>query len=156
MTSAKEVPYLYNIPVDLNNNFKLPEHGSDELMHYITNLKTRDNKLIGQKAIENIPIKDINLVLNKINPRIGPELINQVSILRHALAYNRLANRICEQCGDKNDIIKLMICEDCCLSWYCSKECQVKHWNTHQLRCCNEYGPLDKGYQAIFMGKIDK
>ena len=86
-----------------------------------------------------------------IDNSILQEKINKAAMMA---TFNLLANRICEQCGDKSDITRLSICGSCALAWYCSKECQEKHWPTHKLRCCKKDGPLNKGYQAMAICKM--
>ena len=143
------VPDLYKIPHE-KDGFKLPPHGSQELLYYITWLRTQDNQLLFEKAYKNIPNSDVDLILNTTKE---PSTEQERTKLSQMLAFNRLANRICENCGDKKDITKLSICNDCGLAWYCSKVCQINHWDTHKLRCRNVDGPLDKGFQAIALVK---
>lgn len=76
--------------------------------------------------------------------------------LRLCLVVNRLNNPICECCGNKSDVSKLLICKHCCLSWYCNDACSEAHFNVHKLRCCKKDGPLDLGYQQIAMLKVDE
>ena len=139
------VPKLYKIPHE-RDGLKLPPHGSQELLYYITWLRTEDNQLLFEKAYKNIPNSDVDYLLNVTKE---PSTQQERTKLSQMLAFNRLANRICENCGDKKDITKLSICNDCGLAWYCSKECQTNHWDIHKLRCCKPDGPLDEGYQAI-------
>lgn len=96
-------------------------------------------------AINNLPRADINYVTN-ISGSFNPNT-------RLLLTFNRLVNPICECCGNKEDITKLMICNRCCLSWYCNKACATSHHETHKLRCCKSDGPLDEGFQKIVMFK---
>lgn len=157
--SESDVPELFDIPVA--TGFKLPEHGSRELLEYIVSLTTPDGNSLFMKASYYIPTVDILKVVSTIarhNKESHTEELTKEKSLEIAqqLCFNRLANRICENCGDKSNIIKLQICQNCCLSWYCNKECQRNHWNKHKLRCCNRNGPLDDGYQAIMMLEIDK
>jgi hypothetical protein len=140
-------PDLYKIPHE-TSSFRLPEHGSPELVNYISNLTLGNGDNLQATSASNIPIADINKVLpymeaDDTSPRDKCVKVAQI------LAFNRLANRICEECGDKSELTALSICSDCALSWYCSKECQGKHWDTHKLRCCKRTGPLDTGYQCI-------
>ena len=107
------------------------------------------------KGVSNIPIKDITTITDNMTDSDGKphEKIMKASQM---LAFNLLTNRICESCGYKDIPIKLSICSNCVLSWYCSKECQRRHWDTHKLRCCNRQGPLDTGYQQINLNEIFK
>ena len=139
------IPKLYNIPV--SENFILPDHGSHELFQYITNIKINNENLF-MKGFNNIPSTDIQYVFNITKEPLTEENINKVKCW---LVFNRLANRICEKCGDKKDIIKLQICSECCLSWYCSEKCQYEDWNRHKLRCNKPDAPLDQGYQKIVL-----
>ena len=105
------------------------------------------------KGVNNLPLKDIEKVFNITSEGEEPTQ-EKVTHLAQMLTFNLLANRICEQCGDKRDLTKLSICGSCALAWYCSKECQERHWSTHKLRCCKKDGPLNTGYQAIAMVKM--
>ena len=144
------IPKLYKIPHE-KDGFRLPPPGTQELLYYITWLRIDDNKLLFERAFKNVPKADIDLLINKTKETEGEIVDIEKKRLQYAqmLAFNILANRICDHCGDKKDITKLSICSDCALSWYCSKECQQRHLNTHKLRCCQPDGPLDRGYQAI-------
>jgi len=140
-------PDLYKIPHE-TSSFRLPEHGSPNLVLYISNLTTAGGGNLLVTAASNVPIADINKVLPYMEAD-DTSPIDKCAKVAKMLAFNRLANRICEECGDKSDLTALSICSDCALSWYCSKECQRQHWDTHKLRCCKRTGPLDTGYQAI-------
>lgn len=53
--------------------------------------------------------------------------------------------RFCNQCERVAEGIE--ICNGCCRVWYCSQECQLKHWPTHKSLCtvcfnCDK--PLDR------------
>ena len=39
----------------------------------------------------------------------------------------------CQACGVKNQVMKR--CTRCKAVFYCSRECQVKHWQTHKFLC---------------------
>ena len=39
----------------------------------------------------------------------------------------------CQACGVKNQVMKR--CTRCKVVFYCSRECQVKHWQTHKFLC---------------------
>ena len=145
------LPNLFKIPHEIPG-FKLPPHGSQELIWYIEWLKMENGESLLLKGINNLPSIDIHTILElmKNDPKPLQEKINQSAMM---CTFNLLANRICEQCGDKSDITQLSICGSCALAWYCSKECQEKHWPTHKLRCCKKDGPLNKGYQAIAVCK---
>jgi hypothetical protein len=146
------LPKLYKFPHE-TPGFKLPPHGSQELMWYLNWLKLEDNEPFVLKAVNNLPEADTEVLLNvmKDDPQPLEEKRKQAALM---CTFNLLANRICEQCGDKSDITQLSICNSCALAWYCSKECQEKHWPTHKLRCCKKDGPLNKGYQAIAFCKL--
>lgn len=144
------IPYLYKIPHE-KPGFQLPPQ--PYLIQYISSLSMENGENLFIKAVNNMPNKDIQLVVEKMtddNRIPAEEKVNKAASM---LTFNLLANRICEECGDKSDITKLSICGSCALAWYCSKECQEKHWSKHQLRCCNKDGPLNDGYQAIAFAK---
>lgn len=80
-----------------------------------------------RRAMENIPQCDIEEVRKRPSPFTKPD-----DQLCYALAYIRWINKICDQCGYKEDPPILKRCMKCCLSFYCSKECQRKHWDEHK------------------------
>jgi len=95
-----------------------------------------------QKALENVPQADIDLVKNQ-RATLSDEQIIQ------ALVRNRWNHKICDACGDKQQPNKLKHCARCCLAFYCSVECQKKGWKEHKTRCGNKQGPLDNGFQKL-------
>lgn len=141
-------PELYKFPHEINT-FHIPNHGTPELVNYVLSLQLNDGTSVIQRGMANLPDADVNIIM--------PYMENKNDMqARASLTINRLTNRICEKCGDKSDIRCLMICKDCCLSWYCSKRCQESDWERHMLRCCRPGGPLDTGYQGIAIMEIDK
>ena len=84
---------------------KLPPHGSQELLYYITWLRTEDNQLLFEKAYKNIPNSDVDYLLNVTKE---PSTQQERTKLSQMLAFNRLANRICENCGDKKRYYKII------------------------------------------------
>ena len=141
------VPDLYKIPHEVPG-FKLPPHGTQELIWYINWLKMENGDSLLMKAINNLPHADVEKIVPLMvdDPKPLHEKVQQAAMM---CTFNLLSNRICEQCGDKSDIVRLSLCGSCALAWYCSKECQEKHCPTHKLRCCKPDGPLNNGYQAI-------
>ncbi|HIE85112.1 MAG TPA: zinc finger MYND domain-containing protein [Dehalococcoidia bacterium] len=146
------VPDLYKIPNETSSS-RLPEHGSQELIQYLTTLTFADGDNLFMRGVSNMPVVDISMITSRMTDGDGPEN-ERVMKAAQMLTFNRLANRICEECSYKNTLTNLSICSDCALAWYCSKECQTRHWNTHKLRCCKRHGPLDDGYQAIVLAKV--
>mgnify|MGYP001159973967 CR=1 FL=1 len=148
----EKIPELYKFPTE-TDDFELPNHGTQEMVVYLLNLKFSGNDYVINKAIRNLPDADTEKLYNVIkdsDPRSKEAIINDV---RPKLVFNLLANRICESCGYKTDVRKLSLCKDCGLAWYCNKSCQKKHWNTHKKRCCKKDGPLDEGYQRIALAR---
>ena len=43
--------------------------------------------------------------------------------------------RLCESCGAQDCDKALMQCARCSVAYYCSKDCQVRHWKEHKPRC---------------------
>ena len=146
-----ELPKLYHFPNE-TDEFIMPEFGSAESVDYIVSLKLENGQQIFAKGVHYLPTADVRKVCDQVPAIDMTQDIHEQKIL-HGLVFNRLSNRICESCGNKRDIRKLSICEGCCLSWYCSKECQTRHWPIHKQRCCVKDGPLDTGYQQIVLLK---
>ena len=94
-----------------------------------------------RKAVSNVPDADVRVI-----QQMSTEKMTTDDYLRTMLAFNRWANRICDQCWDKSDLSKLRACSECALAFYCSTECKEKASVKHAERCCNRAGPLDDGY----------
>lgn len=157
------IPTLHNITCE--DGFILPPHGP-ELINYIAQLyipckdNSSDVESLLHRAICNVPVADVELVMDHINkhsllsvesPKSPDKLKEQCTI---QVALIRLSNRICEHCGDKSNILRLQLCSECALSWYCNSTCQAAHWDTHKRRCCQVNGPLDMGYQQLAFVKL--
>lgn len=147
----EEIPQLHTIGT--KDEFELFDIGSRELIDYIMT-HTINNECLINKAMVNVPINDINLIAEHIAHSENKELDEQFlkdnyNDIIFQIIITRLSYRVCEHCGNINKPSELKICGDCCLSWYCNKECQKAHWSIHKLRCCNRKGPLDEGYQKI-------
>lgn len=105
-------------------------------------------------AMENVPHADVKLIKdfltsqNQINQNNDDEL-------RAIVVNTRWENRICEQCGNKQEVEDLKRCTRCYLAFYCNSQCQRAHWEIHKLRCGKLDGPLDTGYQAMKFLKIE-
>lgn len=147
------IPDLYKIPHE-TSLYRVPEHGSQELIQYITTLRLTDGENLFMRGVSKMPVKDITIITDRMTDEDGTEK-ERVMKAAQMLTFNRLTNRICEECSYKNTLTNLSICSGCALAWYCSKECQTRHWNTHKLRCCKRDGPLDDGYQAIVLAKVE-
>ena len=147
------VPDLYKIPNETSSS-RLPEHGSQELIQYITTLTFANGENLFMRGVSKMPVVDISMITSRMTDGDGPANERDMKAAQ-MLTFNRLANRICEECSYKKTLTNLSICSGCALSWYCSKECQTRHWNTHKLRCCKSDGPLDTGYQAIVLAKVE-
>ena len=148
------IPDLYKFPNETSSTV-LPEHGSQELINYITTLRFANGENLFMKGVSNLPIKDISTITERMTDEDGPQK-ERVMKAAQMLTFNLLANRICEGCGDKTNVTNLSICSNCAIAWYCSKRCQTQHWDTHNLRCCKRDGPLNTGYQAIVLAKVNK
>jgi len=115
---------------------------------YVTSLAINDRKVLVHAA-GSIPRKDVQLVEKHIP--VQSNLANSADPhfdISLQLAFVRLGNPICSHCGKKDK--PLMLCQDCCLDWYCDTKCQKSHWSKHRERCCNLGGPLAVNeYQSI-------
>jgi hypothetical protein len=149
---SMSIPDLYKIPNETSST-RLPDHGSPELIKYITTLKFANSENLFMKGVSNLPVKDISTITDRMTDDDGPPQ-ERIMKATQMLTFNLLTNRICEGCGDKSIVTNLSICSSCALAWYCSKECQTQHWDTHKLRCCNRQGPLDTGFQTIVIAQI--
>lgn len=94
--------------------------------------------------------------LNFVIPRAEVEYLRHVVgperddlQLYATIAFNRLANKICSQCGNKTDVSRLIECSECQLTHYCNRECMDQHATTHQRWCCQPDGKRDSGYLQV-------
>jgi hypothetical protein len=46
---------------------------------------------------------------------------------------------VCECCHKNERQVMLLRCSSCRTVWYCSKECQQKHWKSHRQTCGSEW-----------------
>lgn len=132
------LPNLFKFPHEIDSFF-IPKD-----INYIYSLTYDDGTNVFKKGLLNLPLNDINYLLNL-------NISKNYELLRENLVINLLSNRICENCGNKDNIKKLLICVKCSLAWYCSISCQTEHYSTHILRCNNINGPLNEGYQKILV-----
>ncbi len=51
-------------------------------------------------------------------------------------AYEKHLKKSCAFCGESN---KLTRCKNCKRGYYCSVDCQKKHWPTHKVNCKNPF-----------------
>lgn len=56
------------------------------------------------------------------------------SVMYHACIHT---HRFCAECGTPEFVLPrpLSACGRCCISWYCSKECQSNAWEEHKKFC---------------------
>ena len=142
-----KIPDLFEIQTP--PNFKLPSYGSPELIEYLITIEIEKDNLLYLRGVDNLPNSDIEFLMKKTGIELTKKNNEKIRHLAQCLVFNRLSKRICDYCGKQEDNLK--ICKNCCLSWYCSTDCQKKHWDIHKLRCCNINGPLDEGYQKILL-----
>jgi hypothetical protein len=101
------------------------------------------------KHYQNIPNCDVLYVEQKIGKQLPPEEKQDVKLV---LAYNRFSNRICNrfQRGCTNGTRdKVIACETCALTFWCSDTCNNKDFATH--RCLDnrlDDGPLQIAFLA--------
>jgi NADH pyrophosphatase NudC (nudix superfamily) len=153
----ESVPKLYHFPME-TDSFKIPEFGSQQLLQYINTLYFDDinHEHVLTLAIHNMVLADIEALLPYMQTNLNITDEEKVLNAAQTLVFNRLSNRICDKCGNKHDIKKLSLCRNCGMTWYCSKKCQVEHWPKHIERCCQSNGPVETGYMAMAVLKIDK
>ena len=119
------------------------------MWEYVTSLVINNIKVLVHAA-GNIPRKDVQLVKKHIpvQSNLSSSPLRPHFDIALRLAFARLGNPICSCCGKKDK--PLMLCQDCCLDWYCDIKCQKGHWSKHRERCCNLGGPLAVNeYQSI-------
>lgn len=136
-----------------NNLTERPGHGTQELCQLFVDISVPTGPHQGEPllavAANNVPDADVKLVEKVTGKKQDPKE------MRCHLALNNLCNAICNKCLDKRDLLKLGLCDHCCLTWYCSERCRVADWETHRLRCGRRDGPLDQGPMKLIFAEIE-
>ncbi len=70
--------------------------------------------------------------------------------LKNMIATLIITNPICSGClkKDKNTLLQLKLCSNCCLDHYCSEQCRQNHLNVHSKYCNDINGdfPFDSPF----------
>ena len=79
--------------------------------------------------------------------------------LTATVVLNRLNNPICNFCLDKKDTSKLLVCDACNMTFYCSEKCQHEDWlnplrQSHRDWCCNSTAKPDEGPLQMILVKM--
>jgi len=119
-----------------------------------------------EKICHLVPISEIEHILNymiQIENKSQEEIFIPENINKAGITFLqcRLMNQVCHGCGKNSrrgflkvipeDYPKLLMCDKCKMTYYCSKECQEKDWSKHKEWCCNVNGPRDLGVNRIVM-----
>ena len=97
------------------------------------------------RAVDNVPDCDIDEFFNITGKS---DALSRKDVPR-TIAMLRWANRVCDHCESEGRPKNLMLCNRCCLTFYCNRRCQVADWPRHKQRCCVENPVLDKGPQRL-------
>ena len=129
----------------------MPETVLKRKIEYYT--KTEKGLNVFRSASENLPTKEIDIIINMMN-EIDP-FGNKPSKedIRDQIVLNRLINRICHCCYSKKKLMNMKRCSKCCLVYYCNEICQKQDWSEHKIWCCNPEAELDKD---IFLSVIQR
>ncbi len=68
--------------------------------------------------------------------------LKEIVNIQLSLANNRLMNRVCSQCTQREVSI---VCDNCQLTFWCPRECREAHRVVHSTWCKKPYGPRDMG-----------
>jgi hypothetical protein len=88
---------------------------------------------------KNLPRSEVDFVMRAV-----PGTEHTETQLRTLIVNNRLGNRICNLCLDKESK-SLELCNKCFLTWYCSATCYERDQKTHSRLCCNPDADRDQG-----------
>ena len=119
-----------------------PDHGSEALIQLFAAAIPASGPHAGKGVVLSIAAHNVRHADIALMQQFA---MQPEHLLRQLIACNSLANAICNKCLDKSDLLKLKLCDHCCLTWYCSKECQAADRAEHTKRCCKPDGPLDIG-----------
>ncbi len=109
-----------------------------------TTVSHEEAKIKADQTWQNIPNAEYDLVCKQ-------GLILPKEQLCHMIAFNRHANRICNLFGiacDNGTAENLIECNQCHLTWWCSKNCQKMDFPRHYKQWCmqlNNKEAVDKG-----------
>lgn len=120
---------------------------------------------------ELVPISEIEYIINCIdiigNKKSKEEAFTEKNINNAGYGFlqNRLINQVCHNCGKNarqgfrkivpDNYPYLFECNNCKMTYYCSKECQENDWNIHKNWCCNPNGPRDLGVNKTVIININ-
>lgn len=71
--------------------------------------------------------------------------VHDKPMMTAAVVLNRLCNRVCSACANRNDIYSLKRCGKCLMTWYCNDECFALDQSRHSAWCCKLTAAPDGG-----------
>jgi ribosomal protein L31 len=91
------------------------------------------NKKNLMKNNRNFRLKKIlDSVKNSKNPL--EILANRLLTIQDIFLEDNRRGMLCDMCK-RSDATKLSICSACHMAYYCSKDCQRRHWSIHKKKC---------------------
>lgn len=114
---------------------------------------------------ENIPIIDVLNIIKITDPdiysdyhefKLPPErskvLSKTIKDLKTKLAFNRISNRVCNQCVNKNfPKAQLICCEKCRLTFWCSEKCKKDNTAEHAKWCMRDVDAVETGPMRVVL-----
>ena len=108
--------------------------------------KKKMNHVINDETWKNVPESEVDFMEEVTGMKKERESVKM------DIACGRKDNKICENCGYKDNTKLLKACSKCRLLYYCSKTCQRSHWHSgHNKRCCNLNAPREMGYSRTVL-----
>ena len=99
-----------------------------------------------QELVEKLPLSEVKRVLDATGDKDAS--FKKYRQIRMMLTLNRLCNRICNTCLNKENPLALMPCTFCGITWYCNERCMHDDTVKHQRWCCNPNAEPDDGPMA--------
>lgn len=129
------IPLAKNIPIaDVMNIFRICDPQKYDEYHDLKRYDERKLSAEKKKALQ--------------------EAIND---LRIKLAFNRISNRVCNNCVDKRfPKEKLICCEKCRLTFWCSPRCKNENAAEHAKWCMQDIDAVETGPMRVAILKTDK
>ena len=134
---------------------RCPFLSTKRFLRAVTNVPNRDvddvmnaNSGQGRIAIVNIPKCAADGKV--LNATLLPSAVSRQDVAQF-IATTRWASPICDLCWKKDQPKQLMLCDRCCLVFYCNRVCQKADWARHKRRCCADNPIADDGPNCLIL-----
>ena len=96
---------------------------------FIVEMVAEISRSLEKLNVKDIALKQLNLHFKNVDLKKEYELLSDAYNLDNIEYF--MEDPTCGSCGKAAS----QRCRQCKSEWYCSKECQIKRWNTHKIMC---------------------